>query len=1306
MVNVRDPINGHQRHHNGIDIAAKIGTEINAIGSGFVTFAGRKGGYGNVVEIHHSDSLKSRYAHLNEILVNKGDVVRKADKIATMGKTGRATGSHLHLEVWENDRPTNPEAFIKVALKNLKKINMFGKVTKKLFGSRNDRLVKAYTKNTKIIAALDEEYSALSDEQLKAKTQEFRDRLKEGTTLEDLLPEAFATVREAGKRTMNMRHYDVQMIGGMVLNEGKIAEMRTGEGKTLVATLAAYLNALPGKGVHVITVNDYLARRDAEWMSRLYGFLGLSTGIIVNGMDQAQRQTAYASDITYGTNNEFGFDYLRDNMAHQKEDRVKTKKPSQFQVILRLKEKSKQIFLTDAGHLTAEKLLQEAGILPEGQGLYDSSSISVLHHFNAGLRAHNLFQKNVDYIVNDNEIVIVDEFTGRTMPGRRWSEGLHQAVEAKEGVHINAENQTMASITFQNYFRLYEKLCGMTGTADTEAFELQEIYGLEVVVIPGNKPLAREDSNDLVYMSEEEKYNAIAEEIEYCQKKGQPVLVGTASIETSEVLSDLLSKKKIKHEVLNAKQHEREASIIENAGQPGALTIATNMAGRGTDIVLGGSLEAELRELGEDATDAQKEAAKADWQKRHDAVIAAGGLHIIGTERHESRRIDNQLRGRAARQGDPGSSRFFLSLEDNLMRIFASDRVKAIMQRLGMEKGQAIEAKMVSKSIENAQRKVEGHNFDIRKNLLEYDDVANDQRKVIYEQRAELLEAADVEDSVDSFIEDVVETTIDTYIPRQSIDEQWDIEGLTKHLSEEMSVDLDIQGWLDADDDLHEETLRDKILESIQALIKEKEKLISSERMRELERDVMLHVVDTHWKEHLASMDYLRQSVGLRGYAQKNPKQEYKREAYEMFEELLGKIKTDVVTFLTRLEITVPEDLEAIEEEHGLQQEQDVDLDFVHADAESALGSSDPATDLPPPEAMKPFKRNVEKVGRNEPCPCGSVNLKPATSLKPVKGVRLSSLEANIRYKDRDDLTLIEVSEGSSVAGNANAGTGEEGMTSADLICAEVAEEGMSSLSSVLPFSTGVIGEQLPYWKIVDKIPELVESLDQDNWMRAAKAIMTTDTIHKGVTTDAAIKQSELEILCKDITTQSFNSISVDGDTSTNDSFVMMATGKSGVHLDDANREIITNALNEVCQELAQAIIRDAEGATKFVTVKVEKAPDYDYAKEIAYTVARSPLVKTALFASDPNWGRILAAIGRAPVEHINVSKLSLYLGETLLLESGEPAESYTEEQGQAEMNKEEITIRAVLNTGEAEAHVWTSDLSYDYVKINADYRS
>ena len=755
-------------------------------------------------------------------------------------------------------------------------------------------------------------------------------------------------------------------------------------------------------------------------MSKLYGFLGLSTGVIINGLDQEQRQAAYAADITYGTNNEFGFDYLRDNMAFAKEERVQralnyaivdevdsilideartpliisgaAEDSSDLyaaidKVVPKLKrqegeddeevtvpgdftvdEKSKQIFLTDAGHETAEVLLREAGVLAEGQGLYDNVSISILHHFNAALRAHNLFQKNVDYIVNNGEVVIVDEFTGRTMPGRRWSDGLHQAIEAKEGLDINPENQTMASITFQNYFRLYNKLSGMTGTADTEAFELQEIYGLEVVVIPGNKPLARNDANDLVYMSEEEKYQAIADEIEHCQKKGQPVLVGTASIETSEILSNLLNQKGIKHEVLNAKQHEREAHIIENAGRPGALTIATNMAGRGTDIVLGGSLDAEIKALGEDASEADIARVKEDWQKRHDAVIAAGGLHIIGTERHESRRIDNQLRGRSGRQGDPGSSRFFLSLEDNLMRIFASDRVKAIMQRLGMEKGQAIEAKMVTKSIENAQRKVEGHNFDIRKNLLEYDNVANDQRKVIYDQRSALLEAADVSEDVESFIYDVVDSTIDRFIPRGSLDEMWDIKGLSKHFKEEMGLDFDIQGWLDEDESLHEETLREKLQDEVGKVIKAKEALIGDEAMRRLERDVMLHVLDTHWKEHLASMDYLRQSVGLRGYAQKDPKQEYKREAYEMFEDLLEKIKHDVVAFFTKLEITMPDEVEQIEE--GLHLEQEDNLDFVHEDG-TTLGADEPESDLTP-EAMKPFKREVKKVGRNDPCPCGS----------------------------------------------------------------------------------------------------------------------------------------------------------------------------------------------------------------------------------------------------------------------------------------------------------------------------------------------
>jgi len=882
---------------------------------------------------------------------------------------------------------------------------MIGSVARKLFGSRNDRLVKGYAKLVSQVNALEERFSKLSDAELQNKTVEFRERLAKGDTLDSLIPEAFATVREAGKRVMGMRHYDVQLIGGMVLNDGRIAEMRTGEGKTLVATLTVYLNALPGEGVHVITVNDYLASRDAEWMSKLYGFLGMTTGIIVSGLDQSERQAAYACDITYGTNNEFGFDYLRDNMAFNKEERVQ--RPLSYAVVdevdsilideartpliisgpssesanlygaidkvvpnlvpqapddeegpgdYLVDEKSKQVFLTDAGNERAEELLREAGVLPEDEGLFDSASISVLHHLNAGLRAHTLFQLNVDYIISNGEIVIVDEFTGRTMPGRRWSEGLHQAIEAKEGVEIKPENQTMASITFQNYFRLYKKLSGMTGTADTEAFELQQIYGLEVVVIPTNKPTARKDENDLVYMSQEEKYNAIVEEIHDAQKRQQPVLVGTASIDSSEVLAALLTKAGISHEVLNAKQHEREAHIIENAGLPGAVTIATNMAGRGTDIVLGGSLEAELKLVSDDP--AAIAAAKADWQKRHDTVVAAGGLHIIGTERHESRRVDNQLRGRAGRQGDPGSSRFFLSLEDSLMRIFASERVKSIMQRLGMEKGQAIEAKIVSKSIENAQRKVEGHNFDIRKNLLEYDDVANDQRKVVYQQRSELLEGEDVQESIESIRFDVLDSVISRFVPPQSLDEQWDIPGLTATLKEEFDLDLEIQAWLDKDDSLHEEPLRERIQEAAEKVLKQKEDLIGSENMRKLERDVMLHVLDEEWKEHLAAMDYLRQSVGLRGYAQKNPKQEYKREAFEMFQDLLDRIKLKVIGFLMKIQITQDAGQQVAPPEPEA-----APMEYSHAEASSALGG---------PESESDVDLSDAKVGRNDPCPCGS----------------------------------------------------------------------------------------------------------------------------------------------------------------------------------------------------------------------------------------------------------------------------------------------------------------------------------------------
>lgn len=887
---------------------------------------------------------------------------------------------------------------------------MLGSVAKKIFGSRNDRLVKSYSKVVKKINTLEEQYKALSDTQLAAKTIEFRERLQQGATLDDLLPEAFGVVREASVRALGMRPYDVQLIGGMVLHDGKIAEMKTGEGKTLVATLPVYLNALSGIGVHVITVNDYLAQRDATNLSRLYGFLGLTTGVIINGLTQEQRREAYAADITYGTNNEFGFDYLRDNMAFRKEERVQralnyavidevdsilideartpliisgpSHDASQLYIAIdkliptlvrqqeengpgdySVDEKARQVYLTEDGQERVEQLLKQAGVLPEHQGLYDTISISILHHLNAGLRAHALFQRNVDYIVRDGKIVIVDEFTGRTMPGRRWSEGLHQAIEAKENVEIQAENQTLASITFQNYFRLYSKLSGMTGTADTEAFELQQIYGLEVVVIPTHRPMIRIDSNDLVYLTAEEKYEAIIKEIQEQVAKGRPILVGTASIETSELVSNKLKALRIPHEVLNAKQHEREAHIVANAGRPGAVTIATNMAGRGTDIVLGGSLDEEIRQLPNPESEAITK-IKALWQKRHDAVVQAGGLHILGTERHESRRIDNQLRGRSGRQGDPGSSRFFLSLEDNLMRIFASDRVKSMMQRLGMEKGQAIEAGLVSKSIENAQRKVEAHNYDIRKHLLEYDDVANDQRKVIYAQRNDLLEAEDIGDMMVAIREDVVDTMFVTYVPPGSIDEQWDIEGLYKQLYTDFGLDIPLKEWLTNEKNLYEDQLRERVQEQVTKALKQKEDLIGTENMRRLERDVMLHVLDTEWKEHLAAMDYLRQSVGLRGYAQKNPKQEYKREAFEMFEQLLERIKHDVIAFLLRIQLAEQQKTMEQLEEHPEQP-----VEYNHPDAVSAFVEAEEIVDAIVDDT---YQRAGEKVGRNDPCPCGS----------------------------------------------------------------------------------------------------------------------------------------------------------------------------------------------------------------------------------------------------------------------------------------------------------------------------------------------
>jgi preprotein translocase subunit SecA len=890
---------------------------------------------------------------------------------------------------------------------------MISKLLSKVFGSRNERLVKRMYGVVQTINGLEEGIANLSDAELRAKTDEFRQRLADGASLDSLLPEAFAVVREAGKRVMGMRHFDVQLIGGMVLHQGKIAEMRTGEGKTLVATLPVYLNALTGKGVHVVTVNDYLARRDAEWMGPLYGFLGLTTGVIVSGQSNEEKRAAYATDITYGTNNEYGFDYLRDNMAFSASDRVQ--RGTHFAVVdevdsilideartpliisgpseegselytrinalvpkltkqeeedqpgdYSVDEKARQVYLTEEGHQHVEELMEEAGLLTEGGSLYDAANISLMHHLNAGLRAHALYKRDVDYIVRDNEVVIVDEFTGRTLPGRRWSEGLHQAVEAKEGVPIRSENQTLASITFQNYFRLYDKLAGMTGTADTEAFEFQQIYGLEVVVIPTHKPMMRQDHGDLVYLSAKEKFDAVIEDIKDCHQRGQPVLVGTTSIETSEYLAALLERDQIKFQVLNAKQHEREAHIIAEAGRPGVVTIATNMAGRG-------SLAAKTGALGEQADEAAMEAVKEEWRQRHEQVLAAGGLHVIGTERHESRRVDNQLRGRSGRQGDPGSSRFYLSLEDNLMRIFASDRVKGLMQKLGMEEGEAIEHPWVTRAIENAQRKVEGHNFDIRKQLLDYDDVANDQRKVIYEQRNEIMATEDISDTINSIRVDVLNSIIDVHVPPQSLEEQWDIPGLEEAL-EQLGVQLPLSKWLEDDHDLHEETLRKRILEAVETAYAEKEAQTGPGVMRHFEKAVMLQVLDSMWKEHLAAMDYLRQGIHLRGYAQKDPKQEYKREAFELFTELLNRIKVEVISILTRVRVRAEEDVQAVEQ----QRRSNVTMRYEHAEATAlaaAGGGGDgdvTAAGGEDSERHTPYVREGRKIGRNEPCPCGS----------------------------------------------------------------------------------------------------------------------------------------------------------------------------------------------------------------------------------------------------------------------------------------------------------------------------------------------
>ncbi|MGX1925789.1 preprotein translocase subunit SecA [Vibrio sp. NH-7] len=897
---------------------------------------------------------------------------------------------------------------------------MITKLLTKVIGSRNDRTLRRLRKIVKEINNYEPTFEALSDEELKAKTVEFRQRLEQGETLDKLLPEAFATVREASKRVYGMRHFDVQLIGGMVLNSGQIAEMRTGEGKTLTATLPAYLNALPGKGVHVVTVNDYLAKRDAETNRPLFEFLGMTVGVNVPNMPPQEKKEAYQADILYGTNNEFGFDYLRDNMAFRAEDRVQRDRffavvdevdsilideartpliisgPAEDSSDLYTRintlipnlqqqdkedseeyrgdghytvdEKSKQVHLTETGQEFVEELMVKNGLMEEGDTLYSPANISLLHHVNAALRAHVLFEKNVDYIVNEEgEVVIVDEHTGRTMPGRRWSEGLHQAVEAKEGVKIQNENQTLASITFQNYFRLYEKLSGMTGTADTEAFEFQSIYGLETVVIPTNKPMIRNDMPDVVYRTEAEKFDAIIEDIKERVAKGQPSLVGTVSIEKSELLSNALKKAKIKHNVLNAKFHEREAEIVAEAGTPGAVTIATNMAGRGTDIVLGGSWQAKVEAL-QDPSQEQIEAIKAEWKVVHDQVLDAGGLHIIGTERHESRRIDNQLRGRSGRQGDAGSSRFYLSMEDSLLRIFTSDRMASLIQS-GMEEGEAIESKMLSRSIEKAQRKVEGRNFDIRKQLLEYDDVANDQRKVVYELRDELMSVEDISEMIDHNRQDVLTAVIDEYIPPQSLEDMWDIEGLQERLKNDFDLDAPIKQWLEEDDKLYEEALREKIITTAVEVYKQKEEVVGAQVLRNFEKSVMLQTLDTLWKEHLAAMDHLRQGIHLRGYAQKNPKQEYKRESFELFEGLLDALKSDVITILSKVRVQQQEEVERMEAQRRAQAEEAARrAQAQHAAAENQLADSDESSE----GAHQPMVREERKVGRNEPCPCGS----------------------------------------------------------------------------------------------------------------------------------------------------------------------------------------------------------------------------------------------------------------------------------------------------------------------------------------------
>jgi len=896
-----------------------------------------------------------------------------------------------------------------------------------IFGSRNQRLLRQYAKQVTATNAIDARMTALPDDAFPGVTAALRERLAKSETLNDVLPEAFAAAREAARRTIGLRHFDVQLVGGIALHEGKIAEMRTGEGKTLVATLPVYLNALPGKGTHVVTVNEYLAGRDAEWMGPVYKFLGLTVGVIRSGQSQEEKRAAYACDITYGTNNEYGFDYLRDNLAFRLEDRVQRSLefaivdevdsilideartpliisgPAEESTELYLKinalvprlkrasgeeandgdywvdEKQKQSHLTEAGHERVEELMASSGLLREGESLYEAANIRLMHHLSAALRAHAIYRKDVEYIVRNGEVIIVDEFTGRTMPGRRWSDGLHQAVEAKEQVQVREENQTIASITFQNYFRMYRKLAGMTGTADTEAYEFQQIYGLEVVVIPTHRPMIRKDMSDLVYLTQKDKFEAIIEDIRDCLARQQPVLVGTTSIETSELLSKALAKEGIVHQVLNAKQHDREAQIVAQAGRPAAVTIATNMAGRGTDIVLGGRPEAQLPGA-PPADPATVEQAHLEWTARHEKVIAAGGLHIVGTERHESRRIDNQLRGRSGRQGDPGSSRFYLSLEDNLMRIFGDPtRMKALLSRVGMKEGEAIESGMLTRQIERAQRKVEAYNFDLRKNLLEYDDVANDQRKVIYGQRNELMAAEDIADTIQALRAEVVATLVAQFVPAESIEDHWNVPGLEETVQRDFGVAIGVKAWLEHDRSRGPAQLVPHITEVLEAAYREKEAAVGAADLRRIERTLMLQMVDTHWREHLAAMDYMRQGIFLRSYAQKNPKQEYKREAFELFSAMLDRIKFDTVTLLARLQIRSEAELEREEQERQARLARM--MQFQHAPPPPVAVGAGPADDQGPladapepaaPPAITPFQRAERKVGRNEPCPCGS----------------------------------------------------------------------------------------------------------------------------------------------------------------------------------------------------------------------------------------------------------------------------------------------------------------------------------------------